>query len=121
MSESSQSEIITAETTARKAPRVSKAERSESGVVMIQVESGQVAGIDSAFGTTSSDFQSYAQLQLLNILRAGQSGDDFTLDLNAALAMLSAIDPQDEMEAMLAAQMVATHHLCMRQMNKHAY
>jgi hypothetical protein len=103
----------------RRVPQVIKAE-IDSGALKLTLDLDQAAEIDAAFGSTSGAFQAYAQGHLLNILQT-TPGEDRTFVMNASLAMLSGIGPQNEMEAMLAAQMVATHHLAMRQLNKHAY
>lgn len=44
---------------------------------------------------------------------AGTSGDDYTCRLQAALAALQGLAPRDELEGMLAVQMVATHSAAM--------
>lgn len=67
-----------------------------------------------SFGTDSREFQTYCLAQLMTILpEIGQEGGDYTLPINAAVEMLGAIQPRDAMEAMLAVQMVASHHLAM--------
>ena len=105
----------------RRAPRVQSAKRSEDGRLTMQVSAQEIVGLDEAIGSASQDYHSYAMCHLVNVMRGGQSkdGDDFTFDLNAALAMLSGIGPRDELEAMLAAQMVMTNHTAIRQLTKH--
>lgn len=103
-------------------PEVATAAIKGDGALSIAATKDQVGAFAVATGSSSEAFQAYALTHLLNILLVGKDGKgDITLDTNAALAMLSAIGPTNEMEAMLAAQMVATHHLAMRQLNKHAY
>jgi hypothetical protein len=107
----------------RQTPQVLKAELKD-GSLKLSVDEAQKGqrGDMAAFGSESGAFQSYAISQVLRILGAGKPhSEDVTFDMNAALAMLSGIAPQDEQEAMLAAQMVATHHLAMGQLNRHAY
>ena len=65
-----------------------------------------------AFGSTDLEFQTYCLRQLIQIVPDAHD-EDYTLTVNAAVAMLAAIAPQNEMEAMLAVQMVASHHLSM--------
>jgi hypothetical protein len=104
-------------------PQVLKA-KIVDGALTLEVHEDRKGKRDdfAAFGSDSNAFQAYAFTQLLNLLKVGQpESDDMTSDVNKMLAMLSAIAPQNEMEAMLAAQMVATHHLAMRQLAKHAY
>jgi hypothetical protein len=85
----------------------------ENGALTISAESEAHQTIDAALGSNMGDFQGYCLTNLANILSAsGQT--DFTLPMNAALAMLTAIAPQNELEAMLAVQMVATHHLALK-------
>ncbi len=43
----------------------------------------------------------------------GMSSDDFVAQIAAALYALKGIAPRDEMEGMLAVQMIATHHAAM--------
>lgn len=78
------------------------------------IESGQPSkdAMDKAFCTSSSDFVSYALMQIANVMQTMGNGD-LTVPMNAAVAMLQGIAPTNELEAMLAAQMIATHHLTM--------
>jgi hypothetical protein len=69
--------------------------------------------VASAFGSGHREFQTYCLSQLINILPDNPKSADVTLPVNAALAMLNAIKPQDELEAMLAVQMVASNHLAL--------
>lgn len=68
--------------------------------------------MDQALGSDSTDFQTYCLAQLLNILPEKDS-KDYTFAVNAALVMLQAINPKDELEAMLAVQMVASNHMAL--------
>jgi hypothetical protein len=53
-------------------------------------------------------------LQLINFIKPKTGEDeDLTVTMNAALAFLRAISPTNEVEALLAVQMFATHHLAM--------
>lgn len=97
-------------------PEVLKAELRDGGLKLTSVP-GQHAALKAAFGSDSWPFQNYAFTQVLNIMRVAQDGDDLTADVNALFAMIAGIAPQSELEAMLAAQMVATHHLAMRQLS----
>ena len=84
----------------------------KNGGLLIEGGRPSKDAVDKALATSSLDFISYALTQLANILKP-RSGDDLTVEMNAAVAMLQGIAPTNEMEAMLAAQMVATHHLSM--------
>lgn len=76
------------------------------------------AYVERALGSDSGEFQAYCLTMLVNVLAGGKENADFTLDMNAALAMLQAIGPQDELEAMLAVQMVASNHLALSLMRR---
>jgi len=60
-----------------------------------------------ALGTTSPDFVYPFITQLANVASPGQELD--TDGLNFMLAVIHGIQPKDEVEAMLAAQMAAVH------------
>lgn len=95
--------------------RVRKAEL-EGKTLRLHATANEFADTSAAIGTTSDEFTTYALSQLIDIIgRDGES--DVTLPLNAALAMIGGIEPRNELEALLAAQMIATHHLAMRSMN----
>ena len=73
---------------------------------------GFVAMLNEAFGTVSNSFTGTSMVALEWMTRqrgVGQAND--TTSLNAGLAMMGAIDPQDELEAALAMQMVGCHSL----------
>lgn len=69
-----------------------------------------------AFGTTSLEFIS-AELQRLSetARNAGEAVSEQG-DLNAAVAAIAGVKPENEIEAMLVAQMAATHALAMKQL-----
>jgi hypothetical protein len=85
---------------------------AENGVLQLSGTKAEHEWIDQAFGSVSPDFQGYCLSQLVNIMPE-KGSTDYTIAMNAALAMLSAINPQDELEAMLAVQMVASNHLAL--------
>lgn len=73
---------------------------------------GAFALIEDSLGTSSSDFAGYALLQLTQT--AHQSGRGVSEEaLNAQLALVAAVAPENELEAALALQMAATHDLSM--------
>lgn len=82
----------------------------ENGALILEGSPEAHARLASAFGSDDREFQTYCLDQLIQIL---PNGKDYTLPVNAAVAMLNAIAPADEMEAMLAVQMIASHHLSM--------
>jgi len=68
-----------------------------------------------AFGTTSNDFYSRTFLELLEAACRGTTSKPFEEgEVNGALAAMHGIAPRDEIEAMLAAQMIAVHSAAMR-------
>ena len=84
----------------------------EDGQLMITADSAGIDAIHKALSTSSTDFESYVMASLFNVLKP--SGEtDATVQVNAAIAMLSEIAPQNGLEAMLAAQMIVAHHLSM--------
>jgi hypothetical protein len=82
---------------------------AENGTLTLEGGEAEHAMIAQAFGGDCGDFQGYCLRQLINILPEKEE-TDFTLATNAALAMLSAIDPHDEFEASIAIQIVCAHH-----------
>jgi hypothetical protein len=103
-------DVLKAETRAGKRLRGVKIE--DGALVLEGTEEAQRAVME-AFGGDSREFQTYCLGQLITILPESGSGDDYTLPINSAVAMLRAINPKDELEAMLAVQMVASHHMAM--------
>jgi hypothetical protein len=69
-------------------------------------------GLNKALGTTSSDF---VLASLLQVQAAARSpfGTISETHINAALAMIEAAAPKDEIEAALAVQMACTHTAAM--------
>ena len=74
-------------------------------------EKGHSYELVGSFATTSEPFTTACLLDLANISVAEGKVD--TDRVNAKLALLGAIDPQNELETALALQMVATHDLSM--------
>ena len=64
-----------------------------------------------ALGTTQLDFANGLLMQLANAATKGQVADE--RQLNFMLAMVTGIEPRDQLEAMLAAQMAAVHNATM--------
>lgn len=97
-------------------PRVRKAVLAD-GVLTLEAEKGQQPLLDAAYGSDCNEFQAYVHGAILNIL-SGKTAGDITTVMNSSFAIMSAIAPQNELEAMLAAQMVSTHHLAMKELDK---
>jgi hypothetical protein len=79
---------------------------------------GWLARMMDAFGTRSDDFAMTQFSALVNVIlpRPGVSPDDRST--NALLAAVEAVRPKDEVEAMLATQMAATHAFAMNLMGR---
>lgn len=79
---------------------------------------GFIAQQNATFGTVSNAFACRASAEIGNMLRnrgeALPSGDA----LNAGVAAVAGIDPQNEQEAMLALQMVGAHAMAMDMLNQ---
>lgn len=71
---------------------------------------GQVLLME-ALGTPHSDFMDGLIRQLVNVATRGREADES--GLNFLLAMVKGVEPQDQVEAMLAAQMAAVHNATM--------
>jgi hypothetical protein len=99
------------------APRVKVDHRSPKAVIAPAEGEPQTAAVARlvAFGTTSIDFYSWTFRELLEAGCDGTSSKSFEeSDVNGALAAMHGIAPRDEIEGMLAAQMVAVHSAAMR-------
>ncbi len=90
----------------------------EDGALVLQGTDEAQRRVMQAFGSDSREFQTYCLAQLINILPESSEGTDYTLPVNSAVAMLHAIAPQNELEAMLAVQMVASNHLALMSMRR---
>jgi hypothetical protein len=77
-------------------------------------EVGHSEWLHASLGTTSASFL-IQQMNSLEVATAGtdHGGEPNVFGLNAALALIGAIDPQDELEGALATQMVGCHSLSM--------
>ena len=91
-----QSEIKPAK---RQAPRI----KIKNGKEMIIAREDMMR----ALGTDSQEFMDGVLRQLANAVSPGKDADEEAI--NFALAVIAGIEPQDELETMLAMQMVAVH------------
>ncbi|MBQ0824263.1 hypothetical protein KBI52_29115 [Microvirga sp. HBU67558] len=71
-----------------------------------------------AFGTTSQAFAETEINRLMRGLGAHWTKPPTDQEINAALAVVDGIRPENEVEALLAAQMVMTHVLTMQAMSR---
>ena len=79
-------------------------------------DSGQIA-LAKALGTADGETTGLLMTQLINAL-PGVTEEDLLLKINQALPLLAAIAPRDELEGMLAIQMVSIHTMSMEMMRR---
>lgn len=82
-----------------------------------------VAKFTESFGTPDGDLQSYLLNQVVQTFRGSVSSEGFDYTrmeefANNAMALLNGIQPQDEIEGMLAVQMIAVHNMAMDTMKR---
>src|ERR1700727_734114 len=86
--------------------------RADGGVAKVHPPDGEHKNwwqrLNKSLGTTSSDFVNASLFQIQSAARSPWGGIS-ELSLNAALAMIEAAAPKDEIEAALAVQMACTH------------
>jgi hypothetical protein len=95
------------------APNVSIRHKGEIDVISL-IQGDPVAGsvvVMDALGICEADFASWYLRQIINVAKPGSRADEKAT--NAILAGIAAMRPRDEVEAMLIAQMIATHELAM--------
>lgn len=97
----------------REPKRAIEAATLEGGRLTLTTTSEQQAALSQALGSDSPDFQNYIIAQTLGALALMKGGGDMTGGLNAGLAIIGAVAPTNELEAALAAQMVASNHFAM--------
>ena len=106
----------------RQAPRfaVHRQENNQVQVMPTGVHADVAsARVMNAFGTTNADLATCLIRQILDATHLQSSGTPINADtLNAALAAVTGIGPQDDAEAMLATQMVAVHWVAMALLRK---
>ena len=100
----------------RKRPVRVKLRRADSYVAQAYPPDGESerwwARLNTALGTVSSDFVNTSLFQLQTAARS-PFGNISETGMNAALAMIAAIAPKDEIEGALAVQMSCTHAAAM--------
>jgi flagellum-specific peptidoglycan hydrolase FlgJ len=98
------------------------ASEEETGSLRLEPDFGGRVGFCfrqmDAFGTTSNEFAAHSIGRLADVAR--RQGQRFATegDLNAALAVVDGVRPDNEIEAMLAMQMFAAHDSAMDMMNR---
>jgi len=83
----------------------------------LTLDENSLAALLEACGTTDHVF-AQALVDDLNRTLCFTSGENEQNTVNAGLAVLAGVAPADEMEAMLAAQMIATHKAGMRMLGR---
>jgi hypothetical protein len=107
----------------RQAPRFA-VHRKEGSQVFQMMPAGVHADaadarLMTALGTTSADLAERLITQIVSTIHLRPSNEPISAEnLNAALAAVTGIGPQDEAEAMLAAQMVGVHWTAMALLSK---
>jgi hypothetical protein len=95
------------------APNVSIRHEGETDVISL-TQGDPVAGsvvVMDALGICEADFANWYLSQIIEVAKPGARADEKAT--NAILAGIAAMRPRDEAEAMLIAQMIATHELAM--------
>ncbi|MGT2489220.1 hypothetical protein ACU4GA_31555 [Methylobacterium oryzae CBMB20] len=79
---------------------------------------GHVLQVVDAFGTASPEFAQHNAGRVAAIMRQRGAAIPDETELNAGLAAVSGIAPENEIEAMLAVQMIGTHEVAMEMLTK---
>ena len=102
--------------------RIAASVTSENGVVQIASPHSDTVGfvrrLYDCLGTDSEAFANQALARLGAIMRSKGSAHPTQTEINAALAAVDGMRPADEIEAMLAIQMVATHDVAMEMLTR---
>jgi hypothetical protein len=108
--------------TRRRAPRFKVHQQEGSNLQMMPAgvhADAAGARVMNAFGITNLDLAERLMMQIITATHLQSSNEPVAeANLNAALAAVTGIGPQDEAEAMLAAQMVGVHWLAMDLLRK---
>jgi hypothetical protein len=102
-------------------PKVKVERKNNENVITTTAEDVLVneLALLNCFGTSSVAFSSYAMIELVNsTCKTSPTKQLCEQDVNGLLAAMHGINPQDEVEGMLASQMVATHFAAMRVMRQ---
>jgi hypothetical protein len=108
--------------TRRQAPRLAVHQQEGNKLQVMQTgvhADAADARLMNAFGTTDLDLAQCLATQIANAANLQPPNEPVSIaNLNAAVAAVTGIAPQDEAEAMLAAQMVGVHWIAMALLNK---
>ncbi len=101
------------------APRLSVKSRPNRPVEVSQLSAADIAGLELAFGTTEAAVANILLNSLINAACDGTPSNPPTgQDINGVLGAVHGIGANDEIEAMLAVQMVATHFAATRALRR---
>jgi hypothetical protein len=110
------------ERTAARRARIAVLAEAENGALRISPphsdDAGFAARLLDAFGTESPAFANRAMERLGTVMRPNGTALPNQTEFNAALAAIDGIRPGDEIEAMLAIQMVGTHETAMEMLTR---
>ena len=81
-------------------------------------DAGHILQVVDAFGTASPEFAQHNAGWIAALMRRRGSAIPDETELNAGLAALSGIAPDNEIEAMLAVQMIGTHEVAIQMLSK---
>ena len=98
-----------------------KAVENDSGETMIELQDADdpltYVKMSEAFGTADADLRAHLLVQVVNTFKEvsedGTGTEVQATVANKVIPMLSGIQPQDEIEAMLAVQMIGVHNMAM--------
>ncbi|MCJ2024709.1 hypothetical protein [Methylobacterium sp. J-067] len=106
----------------RTEPPAYQVKRVEGHSVTVDAPHNELAGFvalqSATFGTASSDFASRTAAEVMDIVRSRGESMPTEDQINAGVAAVAGIEPQNEAEAMLAAQMVGTHSVAMDMLSR---
>lgn len=101
------------------APRLSVKSKPNQPLEISQLQPADGAGLALAFGTAEGEVANILLNSLINAACGGTSGHPPSeQDVNGVLAAVHGIRANDEIEAMLAVQMVATHFAATRALRR---
>jgi hypothetical protein len=80
---------------------------------VIKIDDAKRKQLSECFGTENNDLIEYFLKESLYFESTQNKEESFASNLNSTLGMLKGIAPQDELEGMLAVQMVYSHKLAM--------
>ena len=116
-------EKMRAKTLSRYAAPIMKYEKEADGRMVLEADTKDKGFAEAAlldtFGTASISLRYYFMREVLGaVCSRDETGKYEELAINAVIAGMHGINPNDEIEGMLASQMVATHFAALRLMKK---